>query len=121
MKIDIISVVPDLLQIPFSHSIMKRAKDKGLLEVNVINIREHTTYARAQVDDYLCGGGAGMVMMTDPLVNANRSIHEPTTYADFILLPPHGESIHPRLANQPSLKKNLPLNCGHYKGIDQRF
>jgi len=74
MRIDIISVVPDLLTSPFTHSIMKRAKEKGLLEVNVINLRDHTTYARAQVDDYQFGGGAGMVMMIEPLVNAIESL-----------------------------------------------
>jgi len=76
MKIDIISVVPDLLQSPFSHSILKRAKDKALLEVNVLNLRDYTTYARAQVDDYAFGGGAGMVMMIEPLVNAIESLQK---------------------------------------------
>ena len=79
MKIDIISVVPDLLNSPFAHSILKRAKDKGLLEVNVINLRDYTTYARAQVDDYAFGGGAGMVMMMEPLVNAIESLQKQTT------------------------------------------
>jgi len=121
MKIDIISVVPDLLQSPFSHSIMKRAKDKGLLEVNVINLREHTTYARAQVDDYQFGGGAGMVMMIEPLVNAIESLQKTTSYDEVIFLTPDGETFNQGLANQFSLKKNLLLICGHYKGIDQRF
>ena len=79
MTIDIISVVPDLLNGPFSHSIMKRAQDKGLLEVNVINLREYTTYARAQVDDYPFGGGAGMVLMIEPLVNAIESLQQKKT------------------------------------------
>ena len=78
MKIDIISVVPDLLQGPFAHSILKRARDKGLLEVNVINLRDYTTYARAQVDDYAFGGGAGMVMMIEPFVNAIESLQKET-------------------------------------------
>ena len=78
MKIDIISVIPDLLQSPFAHSIMKRARDKQLLEVTVINLREYTTYARAQVDDYAFGGGAGMVMMIEPLVNAIESLQKKT-------------------------------------------
>ncbi len=120
MKIDIISVVPDLLQGPFAHSILKRAKDKGLLEVNLINLREYTTYARAQVDDYQFGGGAGMVMMIEPLVNAIESLQRNTTYDEVIFLTPDGETFNQHLANQFSMKENLLLICGHYKGIDQR-
>jgi tRNA (guanine37-N1)-methyltransferase len=121
MKIDIISVVPDLLQSPFAHSILKRAKDKGLLEVNVINLREYTTYARAQVDDYAFGGGAGMVMMIEPLVNAIESLQQTTAYDEVIFLTPDGETFNQKMANGFSLKNNLLLICGHYKGIDQRF
>lgn len=120
MKIDIISVVPDLLQSPFSHSILKRARDKGLLLVNVINLRDHTNYARAQVDDYAFGGGAGMVMMIEPLVNAIESLQKETTYDEIIFLTPDGETFNQQMANQLSLKNNLLLICGHYKGIDQR-
>ncbi len=121
MKIDIIAVVPDLLQSPFAHSIMKRAKDKGLLEVNVINLRDHTTYARAQVDDYQFGGGAGMVMMIEPLVNAIELLQKSTSYDEVIFLTPDGEPFNQKMANNFSLKNNLLLICGHYKGIDQRF
>jgi tRNA (guanine37-N1)-methyltransferase len=121
MKIDIISVVPDLLQSPFAHSILKRAKDKGLLEVNVINLRDYTTYARAQVDDYAFGGGAGMVMMIEPLVNAIESLQKQSTYDEVIFLTPDGETFNQKMANSFSLKSNLLLICGHYKGIDQRF
>ena len=121
MKIDIISVVPDLLQSPFAHSIMKRAKDKGLLEVNCINLRDHTTYARAQVDDYQFGGGAGMVMMIEPLVNAIESLQKDTVYDEVIFLTPDGETFNQQIANQLSLKNNLLLICGHYKGVDQRL
>jgi len=120
MKIDIISVVPGLLESPFAHSIMKRAKDKGLLEVNVINLRDHTTYTRAQVDDYAFGGGAGMVMMIEPLVNAIESLQKETTYDEVIFLTPDGATFNQKTANQLSLKNNLLLICGHYKGIDQR-
>ncbi len=120
MTIDIISVVPDLLQSPFAHSIMKRAQDKGLLQVNVINLREHTTYARAQVDDYAFGGGAGMVMMIEPLVNAIESLQQKRSYDDIIYLSPDGETLNQQMANSLSLKNNLMLICGHYKGIDQR-
>jgi tRNA (guanine37-N1)-methyltransferase len=121
MRIDIISVVPDLLVSPFAHSIMKRAKDKGLLEVNVINLRDHTTYARAQVDDYQFGGGAGMVMMIEPLVNAVESLQQSVSYDEIIYLTPDGETFNQRMANSLSLKNNLLMICGHYKGIDQRF
>ncbi len=120
MKIDIISVVPDLLSSPFSHSIMKRAQDKGLLEVNVINLRDYTTYARAQVDDYPFGGGAGMVMMVEPLANAIESLQKETSYDEIIFLTPDGETLNQQMANKLSLKKNLMIICGHYKGIDQR-
>lgn len=121
MKIDIISVVPGLLQSPFAHSILKRAKDKGLLEVNVINLRDYTTYARAQVDDYAFGGGAGMVMMIEPLVNAIESLQQTTSYDEVIYLTPDGETFNQKMANSFSLKNNLLMICGHYKGIDQRF
>jgi tRNA (guanine37-N1)-methyltransferase len=121
MKIDIISVVPGLLESPFAHSIMKRARDKGLLEVNCINLRDHTTYARAQVDDYAFGGGAGMVMMIEPLVNAIESLQKQTTYDEVIFLTPDGETFNQHTANRLSLQTNLLLICGHYKGVDQRF
>jgi tRNA (guanine37-N1)-methyltransferase len=121
MKIDIISVVPGLLDSPFSHSIMKRARDKGLLEVNVINLRDHTTYARAQVDDYAFGGGAGMVMMIEPLVNALESLQKEKVYDEIIFLTPDGETFNQQMANGLSLKNNILLICGHYKGVDQRF
>jgi tRNA (guanine37-N1)-methyltransferase len=99
---------------------MKRARDKQLLEVNVINLREYTTYARAQVDDYAFGGGAGMVMMIEPLVNAIESLQKKTTYDEVIFLTPDGETFNQPMANTLSLKNNLLLICGHYKGIDER-
>ena len=121
MTIDIISVVPDLLTSPFAHSILKRAAEKGLLKVNVINLRDHTTYARAQVDDYQFGGGAGMVMMIEPLVNAVESLQKQKPYDEIIYLTPDGETFNQKMANALSLKNNLMMICGHYKGIDQRF
>jgi len=121
MTIDIISVVPDLLSGPFSHSILKRAQEKNLLNINVINLREYTTYARAQVDDYPFGGGAGMVMMIEPLVNALESLQKVRQYDEVIFLTPDGETFHQQMANSLSLKNNLLFICGHYKGIDQRF
>ncbi|MEQ1552903.1 MAG: tRNA (guanosine(37)-N1)-methyltransferase TrmD [Ferruginibacter sp.] len=121
MTIDIISVVPDLLSSPFAHSILKRAAEKGLLQVNIINLRDYTTYARAQVDDYQFGGGAGMVLMIEPLVNAVESLKKEKIYDEIIFLTPDGETFNQKQANSLSLKTNLLLICGHYKGIDQRF
>lgn len=121
MHIDIITVVPDLLSGPFDHSIMKRAQQKGLLEVEVHNLREYTTYARAQVDDYPFGGGAGMVMMIEPLVNVIEKLQQLRTYDEIIFLTPDGKTLNQPMANRLSLKNNLLMICGHYKGIDQRF
>ena len=120
MKIDIISVVPDLLQSPFAHSIMKRAKDKGLLEVNVINLRDHTTYPRAQVDDYAFGGGAGMVMLAEPIARCIRHLQTEREYDEVIYMTPDGETFNQQTANNLSLGGNLIFLCGHYKGVDQR-
>ena len=120
MRIDIISVVPDLMQSFFSHSILKRAREKGLLEVNLFNLREYTNYKHGQVDDYQFGGGAGLVMMAEPLVNAIEALQKETDYDEVIYLSPDGENFDQKMANQLSLKNNLLLICGHYKGIDQR-
>jgi tRNA (guanine37-N1)-methyltransferase len=121
MKIDIISVVPDLLTSPFSHSILKRAKEKGLLEVTVYNLRDYTPYKHGQVDDYQFGGGAGMVMMPEPLVLVIESLKEKTVYDEIIFFTPDGQRFDQRMANQLSLKNNLLFICGHYKGIDERI
>jgi tRNA (guanine37-N1)-methyltransferase len=121
MKIDIISVLPELLEGPFSHSILKRARDKGLLEVNVYNLRNYTNYKHGQVDDYQFGGGAGMVMMPEPLINAIETLQQATTYDEIIFLTPDGTLFNQRTANRLSLKENLLLICGHYKGIDERI
>ena len=120
MKIDILSVVPKLLESFFAHSILKRAKEKELLEINIFDLRNYTNYKHGQVDDYQFGGGAGLVMMVEPLVNAIESLKEKTDYDEIIFLTPDGEMFDQKMANQLSLKKNLLLICGHYKGIDQR-
>lgn len=99
---------------------MKRAQEKGLLTVNVIDLRAHTTYARGQVDAYPYGGGAGMVMMVEPLVNAIEALQKNTTYDEVIYLTPDGVQLNQGMANALSLKKNLLIICGHYKGIDER-
>ena len=109
MKIDIISVVPDLLESFFAHSILKRAKDKGLLQVNLHNLRDFTNYRHGQVDDYQFGGGAGLVMMAEPLVNAIESLQKSTIYDEIIFLTPDGELFNQQTANKLSLKYNLLL------------
>jgi tRNA (guanine37-N1)-methyltransferase len=121
MKIDILSVVPALLESPFSHSILKRAKDKGLFEVNVINIRDYSTSKQKQVDDYQFGGGAGMVMMCQPLADAIDKLQEHQKYDEVIYMTPDGETFNQKTANRLSLKENLLIICGHYKGIDERI
>ncbi|MEO5651064.1 MAG: tRNA (guanosine(37)-N1)-methyltransferase TrmD [Ginsengibacter sp.] len=120
MKIDIISVVPQLMESFFAHSILKRAGEKGLLEVNIYNLRDYTHYKHGQVDDYQFGGGAGLVMMVEPLVNAIESLKKNTQYDEVIFLTPDGEKFNQKTANTLSLENNLLLICGHYKGIDQR-
>ena len=121
MRIDIISVVPDLLVSPFGHSIMKRAKERGLLEVHVHNLRDYTPYKQAQVDDYQFGGGAGMVMMPEPLAILLDKLREERTYDEVIYMTPDGDLFDQRTANALSLKTNLIIICGHYKGIDDRI
>ena len=121
MKIDIISVVPALLDGPFAHSILKRAKDKGLFEVNIINLRDFAINKHNQVDDYQYGGGAGMVLMCEPLVRAIEHLQQTTTYDDIIYMTPDGERFNQQTANRLSLKQNLLIICGHYKGIDERI
>jgi tRNA (guanine37-N1)-methyltransferase len=121
MKIDIISVVPQLLESPFSHSILKRAADKGLLHVNVINLRDFSINKQKQVDDYQYGGGAGMVMMCEPLANAIDHLQEQTRYDEIIYMTPDGATFNQKTANKLSLKNNLLIICGHYKGIDERI
>lgn len=121
MRIDIISVVPDLLDSPLSHSIMKRARAKGLLEVNVHNLRDHTPYKQGQVDDYQFGGGAGMVMMPEPLAILLDKLMAERKYDEVIFMTPDGEQFVQKTANRLSLKENLIIICGHYKGIDDRI
>ncbi|WP_297821570.1 tRNA (guanosine(37)-N1)-methyltransferase TrmD [Segetibacter sp.] len=121
MKIDILTVVPGLLESPFSHSILKRAKEKGLFEVNVINLRDYSTSKQKQVDDYQFGGGAGMVMMCQPLADAIDKLQENQKYDEVIYMTPDGSQFNQKLANRLSLKNNLLIICGHYKGIDERI
>lgn len=121
MHIDIITVQPDLLQSPFSHSIMKRAQDKGLLTVAVHNLRKWAVNEYGQVDDYQYGGGAGMVMMCEPLANAIESLQTDKKFDEIIYVTPDGKTLNQKIANTLSLKNNLLIICGHYKGIDERI
>jgi tRNA (guanine37-N1)-methyltransferase len=121
VHIDIISVVPELMQSAFAHSIMKRAQEKGLLTVACHNLRDYTTYRHAQVDDYQFGGGAGMVLMPEPLANAIEHLKEQKTFDAIIYMTPDGPTFNQKMANTLSLKKNLLIICGHYKGIDERI
>ena len=121
MTIDILTVSPELLISPFSHSIMKRAQDKGLLTVRTHNLREWALNKYGQIDDYQYGGGAGMVMMCEPLANAIEHLQKTTTYNDIIYMTPDGPSFNQQTANQLSMRENLLIICGHYKGIDQRI
>ena len=121
LYIDIITVLPELLESPLSHSIMKRAQDKGLLTVKLHNLRKWAVNEYGQVDDYQYGGGAGMVMMPEPLANAIEELEKERTFDEIIFLTPDGETLSQKMANQLSLKRTLLLICGHYKGIDQRI
>lgn len=121
MHIDIISVVPELLESPLNHSIMKRAKDKGLLSVELHHLRKWAVNEYGQVDDYQFGGGAGMVMMPEPLANAIEQLSSQRKYDEIIYLTPDGETLNQSLANRLSLNENLLMICGHYKGIDERI
>lgn len=121
MRIDIITVLPELLESPFSHSIMKRAQSKGLLEVHRHNLRDFTPYKQGQVDDYQFGGGAGMVMMPEPLAILIEKLQSEREYDEVIYMSPDGQVFEQKTANRLSLKENLIIICGHYKGIDERI
>ena len=121
MKIDILCVVPALLEGPFSHSILKRAREKGLLEIKVINLRDYSTNKQKQVDDYQFGGGAGMVIMCQPLADAIEELQRDQKYDEIIYMTPDGVRFDQKIANNLSLKENLLIICGHYKGIDERI
>ncbi len=121
MRIDIITAVPSLLESPFGHSIMKRAKDKGLLEVNIHDLRTWGIGRHKQIDDYQFGGGAGMVMMCEPLANCIESLQKEVTYDEIIFMTPDGHRYDQKTANRLSLYQNLLIICGHYKGIDERI
>jgi tRNA (guanine37-N1)-methyltransferase len=120
MHIDIITCLPRLIESPFSDSILKRAQAKGLVSVNIIDLRDYATDRHKSVDDYAYGGGAGMVMMIEPIDRCISELKQQRSYDDIIYMSPDGELLNQRVANQLSLKQNLILLCGHYKGVDER-
>lgn len=121
MLIHIISAVPELLESPFAHSIMKRAGEKGLLHIHTHNLRKWAINKHGQIDDYQYGGGAGMVMMCEPLVNAIEELSKDVQFDEIIYMTPDGPTFNQQMANQLSMKENLLIICGHYKGIDERI
>ena len=121
MRIDILSVLPDLLESPINHSIIKRAKEKNLVEINVINLRDFAKDKYKTVDDYAFGGGAGMVMMIEPVYKAIEKLKSEREYDEIIYTSPDGEQFTQKMANRLSLKNNILILAGHYKGVDQRI
>ena len=121
MRIDILTVLPELLEGPFSASILKRAQDKGLVEIQLHNIRDYSTDKHKNVDDYQYGGGAGMVMSIEPIVSLIEKLKEERSYDEVIYMTPDGSLLEQKTCNELSLTKNLILLCGHYKGIDERI
>jgi tRNA (guanine37-N1)-methyltransferase len=121
MRIDIISVLPELLKSPFSYSIIKRAKEKGLVEINIHSLRDFSTDKHKRVDDYAFSGGAGMVIQVEPVDRAISHLKSQVDYDEIIYTSPDGEIFDQKMANQLSTKKNILILCGHYKGIDHRI
>ena len=120
MRIDILTVLPDLLKSPFDVSIMKRAQQKGLAEIHVHNIRDYSTHKNKNVDDYQYGGGAGMVMSIEPIAAIIEKLKAEREYSEIIYMTPDGDLLNQAISNELSLKGNLIILCGHYKGVDER-
>lgn len=120
MRIDIITVLPELLTSPFEASILKRAVEKGLVEVHFHNLRDYSENRYKQVDDYQFGGGAGMVLMIEPIDKCITRLKAERSYDAIIYMTPDGETLHQKMANQLSMLENIIILCGHYKGVDQR-
>lgn len=121
MNIDIITLLPGLLESPFNHSILKRAKDKGLLHIEIHDLRNYGIGNSFQLDDYQFGGGAGMVLMPEPLFNCISKLRKSKHFDEIIFLTPDGNRLSQKVVNSLSLKDSLLLICGHYKGIDERI
>ena len=120
MRIDIITVLPELLKSPFEASILKRAIEKDLVEIHMHNLRDYATGNYRQIDDYQFGGGAGMVMMVEPIDKCISQLQTERDYDEIIYMTPDGTTLNQRTANELSLKGNMIILCGHYKGVDQR-
>lgn len=121
MRIDILTIFPEMFEGIFSHSILKRAVDKGLVEIHLHNIRDHATNKHRRVDDYAFGHGAGMVMMIQPIADLINKLKSERTYNEIIFLTPDGKQFNQPIANRLSILENIILLCGHYKGIDERL
>lgn len=121
MRIDLITVLPGLLESPFAHSILLRAQKKGVVDIHVHNLRDYSSNKHKSVDDYPYGGGSGMVMMVEPFANCIEHLRKTVRYDEVIYMSPDGERLNQQLANHLSLKENLLILCGHYKGIDERI
>jgi len=121
MRFDIISIFPDMFTGSFSHSIIKRAIDKGLAEIYLHDLRDYTTDKHRSVDDYAFGGGAGMVMRIEPIARCIEKLKAERDYDEIIFLTPDGELLNQGLSNELSMKGNLMMLCGHYKGVDERL
>jgi tRNA (guanine37-N1)-methyltransferase len=121
MRIDILTVLPELLHSPLNYSIVKRARDKGLVEINIFNLHDFANDKYKSVDDYAFGGGAGMVMMIEPVYKAIEKLKSEREYDEIIYTSPDGEKLTQKTANALSLKNNILILAGHYKGIDQRI
>ncbi len=121
MRIDILTIFPEMFDGPFNHSILKRAQERGLVEINLINIRDYATDKHKRVDDYQYGGGSGMVMMVEPVANCIEDLKLKNTYDEIIYMSPDGELFDQQMANRYSTFQNLIILCGHYKGIDERI
>lgn len=120
MRIDILTVLPNLLESPLNTSILKRAQDKGLVEINLHNLRDYSTNKQKSVDDTPFGGGAGMVMQIQPIADCIEKLQAERTYDEVIYMTPDGETMKQGMVNTLSLKKNMIILAGHYKGIDER-
>ncbi|MHA7877391.1 MAG: tRNA (guanosine(37)-N1)-methyltransferase TrmD [Bacteroidota bacterium] len=120
MRVDIITCLPQLLESPFSHSMVKRAVDRAKMAIHIHNLREYATDKHRQVDDYVYGGGAGMLLMIEPIARCINTLKAKVAYQELIYMAPDGEPLTQKIANELSLHDNIVILCGHYKGVDER-